>query len=150
MAFITANKRGGFEVREARNTPKGPRSRTLATFRRLDAETIDKVISRAEHAPSREELIVAALRAGATVSVTPVDEAARDTLRSIARGERPSRKLRRLLLDALSDEPNSVAAWLGVSPAEKGDALCDLLLLADAVPIRRRSKEIGFPRLDST
>lgn len=150
MAFVTAGRDGAFEVRESRLTAKGPRSRTLATFRELDTATIERVISRADKPPSPEELVQAALRAGATVAAPPVDEAARALLRSIARGERPDRKLRRLLLGALSGEGSSAEEWLGTSMGERGDALRDLLLLSDAVPLRARPRQIGFPRLDST
>jgi len=149
MSYITAARNGGFEVRESRQTPKGPRSRTLATFRELDAATIEKVIARVDKPLSREELVAAALRAGATVAAPPVDEAAKALLRSIARGEEPNQRLRRLLLGALAGEGTAAEEWLGTSPAERGDALEDVLLLADAVPIRPRPKKIGFPRLDS-
>lgn len=150
MAFVTPVRNGAFEARESRSTRDGPRSRTLASFRELDDATIERVIERAEKPLSREELIRAALRAGASISATPVDEAARALLRSIARAEQPNRKLHRLLLDALSGEGTSAAEWLGRSATERGDALKDLLLLTDAVPIRARAKKIGFPRLDST
>jgi hypothetical protein len=71
--------------------------------------------------------------------------------------------LRRLLLDALahedhsdrpagpsaivSDSARSVSEWVGATPAERGAALEDLLLLADALPLRRRPDTIGFPGL---
>jgi hypothetical protein len=150
MAFITATRNGGFEVRESRVTPEGPRSRTLATFRELDAATIERAIARAEKATTPQELVRAALRAGATVSASPPDRAASDLLRSIARGERPSQKLRGLLVDALSGETNSAAEWIGTPLSDRGDALRNLLLLTDAIPLRRRPKKIGFPRIDST
>lgn len=151
MAFVTAVRNGTFEVRESRSTPTGPRSRTLATFRELDGPTIQKVLDRAEKPPTREELVHAALRAGATVAVPPADDAARALLRALARGEQPGRKLRRLLLDAVSGDGMSPGVeWLGTTLEERGDALRDLLLLADAVPIRRRPDMIDFPRLAST
>jgi hypothetical protein len=71
--------------------------------------------------------------------------------------------LRRLLLDALADEDRgdrptdptaavsdsarSVSEWVGTTAAERGAALEDLLLLADALPLRRRADTIGFPGL---
>jgi hypothetical protein len=74
--------------------------------------------------------------------------------------------LRRLLLDALadgnrgdrpadptaivSDGARSVSEWVGTTPAERGAALADLLLLADALPLRRRADTIGFPGLKAT
>lgn len=150
MAYVTAGRGGSFEVRESHVTPDGPRSRTLATFRELDTATIEKVVARAANPPSREELVQAALRAGAPVSGPPVDGAVRALLRSLARGEEPNPKLRRLLLDALAGEGTSAEEWLGTSLAERGEALRDVLLLADAVPIMARPERIGFPRLDST
>lgn len=150
MAFVTPVRDGAFEVRESRLTSKGPRSRTLATFRELDAATIEKVIERADKAPSRSELIQAALRAGATISVPPVDEAARTLLRSLARGDRLDPRLAHLLRGALSGEGTSAAEWIGTSPTERGEAARDLLLLVDAVPLRPRPKKIGFPRINST
>jgi hypothetical protein len=150
MAYVTKARSGAFEVRESHSTPDGPRSRTLATFRELDAATIKKVIERAEKPPTRDALIEAALRAGATVAPTPVEAAARDLLRALARGESLSSSRRRLLLDALNGQSRQAAEWLGTSLAERGEAGRDLLLLVDATPLRRRAPEIGFPRIDST
>lgn len=150
MTFVTAVRTGGFEFRESRATPDGPRSRTLASFRELDQETIEKVTARAAKTLTREAIVEAALRAGATLAATPADAAARDLLRSLARGETPSPIHLRLLRDALAGASTPAAEWMGTSPAERGDALRDLLLLADAVPVRRRAGEIGFPRIDST
>jgi hypothetical protein len=150
MTFITTGRNGSFEVRESSLTPAGPRSRTLATFRELDPATIDKVIARAEKAPAPEELIKAALRAGAPISAPPVDRAARTLLRSIARGEQPDPKLRHLLVTALSGDSSQAAEWLGTSLAERGDALRDLLSVADALPLRPRPGKIRFPRIDTT
>ena len=108
------------------------------------------MIARAEKAPSPEELIGAALRAGASISASPADRAARALLRSIARGEEPDPKLHRLLVDALSGDGNKAAEWIGTSLAERGEALRDLLSLTDALPLRSRPGKIDFPRIDST
>jgi hypothetical protein len=149
MTYIVANRRGTFEARESRTTDDGPRSRTLATFRELDQPAIEKIIARAERPPSESELRDLALRAGAGVAGTPIDTATRATLRSLARGEEPSPRLRRLLLGALGGEGHPAEEWLGSSLTDRGEALRQLLLLTDALPVRRRSNEIGFPRLDS-
>lgn len=167
MAFVVPVKAGRFEIRESRSTPKGPRSRTLASFRELDRATIEKARERAEGPPpTAEELRAAALRAGAQVAPDPTDRAARDLLAHLARGKAPSPMLRRLLIDALenpdrgdrpadpeaavSSSARSVSEWLGASLRDRADTLEDLLLLADALPLRRRAADIGFPRLDST
>jgi hypothetical protein len=163
MAFITSTKGGSFEIRESRSTPKGPRSRTLATFRELTDETIAKAQEKATDPPSAKELREAALRAGASIAPPPVDRAARELIGRLAKGERPDPMLRHLLLDALanedhgdtaagrtvpvSDSARSASEWVGVTAAERGAALEDLLLLADALPLRRRADTIGFPGL---
>jgi hypothetical protein len=161
MAFVIPTKRGGFEVRESHSTPAGPRSRTLATFKEMSDEVIEKARARAAKPPSAEQLRAAAARAGAPFSGPPVDRAARETLQLVAGGEQLDPMLRRLLLDALSpqeergqsaivsDAARSASQWIGASPQRRGEALRDLLELADALPIRIRPEEIGFPRLNS-
>ncbi len=166
MAFIVPTKRGTFEIRESRSTPAGPRSRTLASFRELTDEAIAKAQEKAVKPPSASELREAALRAGAPIAAPPVDQAARELLGRLGKGEQPGPMLRRLLLDALanedrsgrptdptatvSDSARSVSEWVGTTPAERGAALEDLLLLADALPLRRRADTIGFPGLKAT
>jgi hypothetical protein len=170
MAFVVPTRRGAFEARESHATPEGPRSRTLATFTELTEDVIEKARSRAAKPLSPEELRAAAARAGAPVPGPAVDEAARETLRLLARGEKLDPMLRRLLLDALSENElgprgenggkrrgpvvsaaaRSATEWIGVGPGERATALRDLLELADALPVRFRSADIGFPRLSST
>ncbi len=163
MAFVVSTRKGNFEIRESRSTAAGPRSRTLASFRELTDETIEQAQVRAAKPPTADDLREAALRAGAPVAAPPVDRAARELIGRLAKGERPDPMLRRLLLDALanedrgdrqtdptstvSDSARSVSEWVGTSPAERGAALEDLLLLADALPLRRRADTIGFPGL---
>ncbi|MGC1165202.1 MAG: hypothetical protein WA862_03760 [Solirubrobacterales bacterium] len=151
-------------MRESRSTPAGPRSRTLAGFKELTDATIEKVQARAAKPPSAAELRAAALKAGAPVAGEPVDEAARELLGLIANGKRVDPMLERLLLDALADDRGSRLAepaatvsdsaraateWIDAGPRQRGETLRDLLLLSDALPVRIRSNEIGFPRLRS-
>jgi hypothetical protein len=141
MAFVTPAKSGRFEIRESRSTAAGPRSRTLASFRELDAEAIERAIARAE----------------SPIAPTGVDRAARELLARLARGEEASPMLKRLLLDALesprrqsvSDSARAASEWVDASAGERGEALADLLELADAVPLRRRAAGSEFPRLRS-
>jgi hypothetical protein len=163
MAFVTATKNGRYEIRESRNTPDGPRSRTLASFKELDEETIEKAVARAESPLDAEQVRRAALRVGAPVAPNPVDRAARELLGRLAKGEQVSPMVRRLLLAALenpdsdalhrpaqiSDAARSASEWINAGPDERGEALEDLLRLTDAVPVRRRPQTIGFPRLSS-
>jgi len=158
MAFIVPTKRGTFEVRESHSTDQGPRSRTLATFRELTDEVVEKVREKAAKPPTREQLRDAALRAGAPVAPTPVDRAARELIAELARGREPDPKLRQLLADVLGGgwtEPasapsaaRSAAEWIAASPRQRGKTLVDLLLLADALPSGgRRGKPLSFPGL---
>jgi hypothetical protein len=160
MAFIVATKRGTFEVRESFSTPKGPRSRTLATFGELTDEVIEKTRKKAAKPPTPKQLRDAARRAGAPIFSTPVDRAARELIAELAKGQEPEPKLHHLLVGALGNgwsEPasspsggRSAAEWIAATPQQRGKTLEDLLLLADALPSRgRRGKPLSFPRLRS-
>jgi hypothetical protein len=157
MAFVTSSKRGEFEIRESRSTPKGPRSRTLATFRELNDEVIEKARATAAKPPTAEELRAAARRVGATVARNPGDQAARELIAELGKGNEPDPGLRRILLDLLADgtkprsagdAQHSIAEWMAATPEERGRALVDLLLLADALPHGARlGKPLDFPPL---
>jgi hypothetical protein len=157
MAYVVATKRGKFEVRESHSTAKGPRSRTLVTFEEMDHEVIEKARERASKPLATEELRKSALRAGAPVAIPEVDEAGREVVRLLARGAQLDPTVRKLLLDslggdekpALSDAARAAAQWIGAGARERGEALRDLLELADALPLRLPPTEIGFPRLHS-
>jgi hypothetical protein len=166
MAFVVATPRKTFEIRESRSTPAGPRSRTLATFKELDDEVLEKASARAERALDFEQLRQAARRAGAPVASTAVDRAARDLITELAQGHDPDPTLRRMLLGTLdpghaaesdqaqtrplTDTARAAAAWLTATPKQRGKALEDLLLLADALPSgSRKGKPLHFPRLRS-
>jgi hypothetical protein len=166
MTYVVPTRPGRYEVRESRSTAAGPRSQTLASFRELDDETVAKAQARAAKPPTAAQLRDAALRAGAPIAAPPVDQAARQALRLLARGESLDPKLKRLLLAALTDERDggggptgsephvsdaarAATQWIDVDTAERAHALCDLLELADALPVHARSENIGFPRLRS-
>lgn len=154
MAFIVPRKNGSWEIRESHSTPRGPRSRTLATFRVLDDETIERARGKASAPLSAEELNDAAERVGAPIAKSPVEDAASKLIAAMYRGKQPRRALRRLLADAidpreagLSPEAKAAQEWVAASPEERGETLFDLLLLADALPQRRRSDRSEFPPL---
>jgi len=164
MAFIVPTRRGRFEVRESQSTPKGPRSRTLVSFSELSDEVIEKARDEAVKRPSADELRRAARRAGAPVRRDPTEQAARELIAELAKGRRLDPHLRQILLELLqkgyredgdpapADEAaRGVAEWMAATPEDRGRALLDLLLLADALPHGgRRGKPLRFPRLDST
>jgi hypothetical protein len=163
MAFVVPTQRGRFEVRESRSTARGPRSQTLASFTELTDEVIEKARQKAAKPPSAEELRRAARRAGAPVARPPIEQAARELIAELAKGNRVDPGLRQILIELLqkgnrgdarpspaNEAACSVAIWMAATPKERGRALFDLLLLVDALPSGgRRSKPLGFPRLDS-
>lgn len=151
MAYVIANRRGEFEIRESRSTPEGPRSRTLATFRELDADAIERARAKASKPLDPDALRRDARRAGATVASTPADRAARELIAELGKGNPLDSGLRRMLVDLLAedapprsagDASHSVAEWMAATPGERGSALVDLLLLADALP---HSGRVGTP-----
>jgi hypothetical protein len=164
MTYVVPARSGRFEIRESVSTPKGPRSHTLVSFRELDDTVIEKARRKAAKALDETELRRAARRAGAPVARSPVDRAARELIAELAKGRTPSPTLRHMLLDLLrrghadgretsrrSEAEHDVAEWMAATPVERGKALVDLLLLADALPHgERRGKPLRFPRLDST
>lgn len=156
MAYLVSTRANTWEIRESRTTTAGPRSRTLATFRILTPEVIERACERSAKSLEADDLRAGALRAGAPVEIPAADRAARDLLVELEAGTRPPAVLRRLLVDAvaadrieISDNIQSAAQWLGANPERRAAALLDLLLLTDKLPVRRRSN-LRFPRIEST
>lgn len=155
MAYVVPRRSGGWELRESRATPAGPRARTLASFKTLDGETIDHAIRRASRPLPAEAIRRAATRAGAPIAWDLPDAAGAELLRRLLRHrEQPAPAVKRLLLAALggsveiTDAERQAAEWIGATTTERGETLVDLLSLADALP-SRRSGELTFPRLVS-
>lgn len=129
---------GRFEIRESVHTPKGPRARTLATFRRLTEEALAHAASRSQRPFDARSVVAAARRAGAPVArgaaAAPVGSAYRRFVDS-------SRRMARSLEHAGSGK--------SVDP---GLALIELLGFAEQVrrsQPRRRSEPLRFPPLGS-
>jgi len=130
----------------------------------LDDSAIEKARDKAAQAIDAEELRRAARRAGAPVARSAVNQAARELIAELSKGHAPDLTLRHMLFDLLrnggDDSPersptreaeHAVAEWMAASPHERGAALVDLLLLADALPHSgRRGRPLRYPRLDST
>lgn len=154
MAFVVARPGGQWEIRESVHTPSGPRARTLATFRILTDETLDRASRAATRPFDPHQVRLSAWRAGAPVGDSPADGAARLLLAEISSGRLPAPALRRMLVDSLAaagplpelQSGGSMGDWLGASPEERGGALRDLLELADRLPPPRRGR-LRFPRL---
>jgi hypothetical protein len=156
MAYIVPRSTGAWEIRESHSTEAGPRSRTLATFRSLTPEVIERARARSTKLLDADELRRAARRAGAPVAAAASDRAAGDLLSQLAAGHRPRPLLARLLAKALSAEgvqptgnAESAAAWIAASPERRGETLRDLLLLVDRLPRARTPERARFPRIAS-
>ena len=153
--YVTQNHKGSWELRQSERTAAGPRSRTLATFRALDVEAIDRAVVRSGGKLSPDRIRLAARRAGAPVAAGPAEAAAATLLGELSRGAAlpagwPG-QLRELLPDGgppPSDAQRAAAAWADATLDQRGESLWDLLLLADSVqsPVRRPRK-LSFPVL---
>lgn len=157
MAYTVRKPGGRFEIRQARTTAAGPRSRTLATFRCLDDEVLARAVSRADPPIDPAALLRSARRLGipVIVGVSAADQAARQLIAECAAGRAPSPGLAAMVADAVhapADIPDSVLAvspWIAATPIERGRALYDLLLLADRLPHARHDRP-RFPGLVPT
>ncbi|MGH9138929.1 MAG: hypothetical protein ACRD0G_18105 [Acidimicrobiales bacterium] len=151
MAFVVRRPKGRFELREGVSTPRGPRSRTLASFKVLDDRALDRAAQRATKRFDRASAIAAAERAGARVTAGRADLLAGDLLIQLDRGRQVRPGLRRLLQAKLAGEPvehhlEAMIEWLDVTPEERGRTLRDLLGLVDRVPLRDLPRP-KFPHL---
>lgn len=141
MAFVVKRPDGRAEIRESALTDRGPRARTLASFRVLD----EQVLTRAERAATgpfdRTRIVTRCQRIGVPVAAPAVEHAIAAVLRLLGQGNVPRPGLTRFLLDALSPPGatyDELLPWIDSTPGERGEALVDLLRLGDAIPARPR------------
>jgi len=161
MAYI--HQRGSrVEIRESVSTPRGPRSRVLASF---SGPLTRDVVARAAHRATRPFDPVALQRRararGIEVRTVSREPEARALLARLRRSDPIDPRLVTLLRTALErapaeplpDDLADVGDWVGASDRERGVALHDLLGLADRVlagrPERRRPPQPDFPRFSS-
>jgi hypothetical protein len=148
MTYLYLRKSGRVEIREAHSTPRGPRSRTLASFR---GALTDEHLDRAESASTRPFDREALLRRAAELAV-PIERASADSdARSLVARLRSGARLDPVLAGALReqlddrasapvpDELADVIEWIGASDHERGLALRDVLRLYDTIA-RSRDK----------
>lgn len=157
MPYVVSKPNETWEIRESYTTPKGPRSRTLATFRTLSPDVLKKARERSQRPLDEMELRGSARRAGAPVEPAAADRAAAELLAELEGGRRPRPAIERALLGALGisgaeslDTARAAAAWIGATPKQRGEALRDLLLLVDSLPPRARRAGEPFPRIESS
>ena len=156
--YVVARPKGRWEARESFRTESGPRSRTLASFRELDDEAIDRIKERSSVPVDIDELRRMAVRAGAPTISEPDRLAARLT-REIALARRPSKNYLALLAGSLSDRPElpdhleSMSMWAGATLEERSEAVVDLLRVGSAFPPvdwEERNRRPRFPRIKSS
>jgi hypothetical protein len=161
MAFLY--RRGDrVEIRESRATPRGPRSRTLASFRgALSPDVLAQAAARASGRFDAEALRAQARAKGVAVSGRRSDRAARALLAELQRGEAPDPVLVSLLSGLLERLPSApvpehlaeAAEWVGRPEAERGRALRGLLRATDTIVRsrgpRRAPPAERFPRFAS-
>jgi len=161
MAYL--HRRGArVEVRESVATPRGPRSRVLASF---SGPLTPEVLAQAERKAARpfDPIALERRARAAGIEVRPVghEPEARALLARLRRRDPVDPRLVALLREALQraasaplpEDVADVADWIGASDRERGVALHDLLGLAErilaATPERRLAPELAFPRFSS-
>ena len=162
MAYLVKRTGDRVEIRESRSTPRGPRSRQLASF--VGALTPDVMAEAGARAAGRFDPVALERRArvmGIPVAGRAPEKEARALLRRLRRGDPIDPVMAGLIVRALDGvetrplpEPlEEVSEWIGASPAARGAALRDLLdtfgrIVASRPPRRTRPRE-PFPRFRS-
>ena len=152
MAYLYLRRGGRVEIREARSTPRGPRSRTLASFQgALTDAHLERAASAAARPVDRDALRRRAQQLGVPVVRASADAEARALIARLRRGDRLDPVLAGLLRERLEDHadarvPDDVAdvvPWIGASAHERGRTLRDVLRLYDT--IARSRGDVGVP-----
>lgn len=136
------------------STRRGPRARTLASFRgALGPDVLERAAARATRPFDRERLLARAEQLGVATTGRRADRAARELLAQLRRGGSVDPVVATLLRDALAAaaapgppaELADVAEWVGEDDARRGEALRGLLRVADRA-LRSRSGVRSRPR----
>ena len=145
-----------YEIRESELTDRGPRARSLASFRVLDDAVLAKARARALRPFDAVAVRRSARRVGAPVDAADVAErSARTLLADLGGGTTLAPALAALLREVLpgSDRPDqgieAMLPWMRATPTERGVALQDLMELGDRFPVRARPP-LSFPRIHSS
>jgi hypothetical protein len=162
MAYLVKRTAARVEIRESRSTPRGPRSRRLASF---VGPLTPAVLARAAAAASRpfdhRAMLRRAKAMGIAVDTRAPEKEARALLAQLRREDTIDPVMAGLLLRALDGVATApvpehladVSEWIGAPLAERGAALRDLLdtfgrIAASRPPPRTRPRQI-FPRFSS-
>jgi hypothetical protein len=161
MAYLYARKNGRIEIRESHSTPRGPRSRTLASFRApLTEEHLDRAESASARRFDRDAIRRRAHALGVPIARSSADSHARALIGRLRRGDRLdpvlASALREQLVgresEAVPDDLGDVVEWIGASDDERGSALRDVLRLYDTIARSRgevrEPQAVRFPRFE--
>lgn len=162
MAYLVRRSPDRIEIRESHATPRGPRSRVLASFSgRLTPSVLALAAARASRPFDADALLRRARASGIEVAQRSHEPEARALLARLRRRDPidplMAGLLKRALASVAGGEPPEalaeVAEWVGASAAERGVALRNLLdtygLIAASRPARRAPPRPRFPRFDS-
>ena len=161
MAYLYVRKSGRVEIREAHATPRGPRSRTLVSFRGpLTDALLDRAAGAAQRGLDREAPRRRAAELGVPVLRPSADAAARALIGHLRRGARLDPVLAGVLAELLAErvsEPvpealDDAVEWIGATDAERGRSLVDVLRLYDRIarsrdPVREPERP-RYPRFE--
>lgn len=138
MAYVVARRDGRFEIRESEQTKRGPRARTLASFRVLSDAVLAHAMARAHRPFDTQAVIASGERAGASAKANEVG--GRDGKAAIGAFLNASRRM-------AGTTSRAVPRQMRGSP---GAALLELLGFADAVQLSQPAKPaipLAFPVL---
>ncbi|MGH2794142.1 MAG: hypothetical protein ACRDKG_07525 [Actinomycetota bacterium] len=151
MAYVVRRPAGRWEIRESFSSKAGPRSRTLASFKVLTPQIVERAVAAAHRPVVADNILRAAKKAGAPVrAASETEELARSLLRALARGGYVRPGLGKLLVEELQRDPrrdDALNLWVGASLEDRAETLIDLMDLGDSLPKGRSSKPLGYPRL---
>ena len=162
MAYLVRRGPSRVEIRESRATPKGARSRVLASFSdALTRDVLARAAARATRPFDAEALVRRARAQGIPVRERSQEPEARALLARLRRGEPLDPVLAASLRRALARIPEApipeslaeVSEWIGAGSRERGAALRELLDLYARIeqsrPPPRRRERPRFPRFSS-
>jgi hypothetical protein len=142
MAYLYVRKNGRVEIREAHSTPRGPRSRTLASFHGpLSEAHLDRAEFASTRPFDREALRGRAEELGVPLLRSSADPPARALIAQLQRGAQLDPVLVSVLREQLDrreavpvpDDLGDVIEWIGAGDHERGRALRDVLRLYDRI-----------------
>jgi len=162
MAHLVRRSPDRIEIRESVATPRGPRSRLLASFAGpLTPDVIERAAARASRPFDRARLLRRAHRLGVAVAPRSREPEARALLARLHRPDPLDPALAATLREALARLPAApvpeplaeVSEWVGASAALRGKSLRELLDLygriAESTPVRRPPARERLPRFSS-